>query len=135
MPKLCPFFLRLAIENGSAAPTRNENAGWIKSCSEHPCHSTCSVLNPIILQNKLCGNACATTCRRITSPSMSTITSPRNASRETRRALGSVVISETVETATTGFSSCATSTMAAIQSAKLAIDQVVANPELEGAFQ
>src|SRR3954453_17459255 len=66
---------------------------------------------------------------------MSTMTSPRNASSETRRVLGSVLVSETVETATTGFSSCADSTMAAIQSAKLAIDQVVANPELKGAFQ
>ena len=32
-----------AIENGRATPTRNENDGWIRSCSEQPSHSTCCV--------------------------------------------------------------------------------------------
>ena len=31
---------RLAIENGRATPTRNENDGWMRSCSEQPVHST-----------------------------------------------------------------------------------------------
>ena len=31
--------MRLAIEYGSATPTRNENDGWIMSCSEQPAHS------------------------------------------------------------------------------------------------
>ena len=56
-PKVCPFIFRLAIENGSAAPTRKENAGWIRSCSEHPCQSTCSVLKAIKRQNALFGKA------------------------------------------------------------------------------
>src|ERR1035438_1507221 len=37
--RLCPRAARLARENGSATPTRNENEGWIRSCSEHPIHS------------------------------------------------------------------------------------------------
>jgi len=43
-PKLSPFARRLAIEKGSDAPARNENAGWIRSWSEHPCHGTWEVL-------------------------------------------------------------------------------------------
>ena len=35
-----PRASRLASENGSATPTRNENDGWIRSCSEQPTHST-----------------------------------------------------------------------------------------------
>ena len=35
-----PFAIRLAIEYGNATPTRNENDGWIMSCSEQPAHST-----------------------------------------------------------------------------------------------
>ena len=46
---------RLAIENGSAAPTRNENAGWIRSWSEQPCHGTCSVLKATSAQKRLVG--------------------------------------------------------------------------------
>ena len=37
----CPRAIRPASENGSATPTRNENDGWIRSCSEQPTHSTC----------------------------------------------------------------------------------------------
>ena len=40
-PNVPPFAIRLAIEYGSATPTRNEKPGWIVSCSEQPAHSTC----------------------------------------------------------------------------------------------
>ena len=30
----CPAALREAAENGRATPTRNENEGWMRSCSE-----------------------------------------------------------------------------------------------------
>ena len=36
----CPRASRPASENGKATPTRNENDGWIRSCSEQPTHST-----------------------------------------------------------------------------------------------
>jgi hypothetical protein len=45
------------MENGSAAPTRNEKAGWIRSWSEQPCQGTCSVLNATIAQKRLAGKA------------------------------------------------------------------------------
>ena len=43
------------MENGSAAPTRKEKAGWMRSWSEQPCHSTCSVLKATTRQNQLFG--------------------------------------------------------------------------------
>ena len=43
-PKVSPLACRLAIEKGSDAPARNENAGWMRSWSEHPCHGTWVVL-------------------------------------------------------------------------------------------
>jgi hypothetical protein len=46
---------RLAIENGSDAPARNENAGWIRSWSEQPCHGTCVVLKATNDQKVLSG--------------------------------------------------------------------------------
>src|SRR4029078_4552296 len=45
------------MENGSAAPTRNENAGWIRSWSEQPCHGTCVVLKATMAQKRLSGKA------------------------------------------------------------------------------
>ena len=41
LPGDCPRASRLASENGSATPTRNENDGWIMSWSTQPIHSTC----------------------------------------------------------------------------------------------
>src|SRR5438046_990356 len=81
----CPFARRLAIEKGSAAPTRNENDGWIRSCSEQPVHSTCDVLNASCFQTGLSGNDLATceTCR--TSAIIRNITNPRKASSDERR--------------------------------------------------
>ena len=40
-PVVWPRARRLASENGSATPTRNENDGWIMSWSTQPTHSTC----------------------------------------------------------------------------------------------
>ena len=40
-PSFCPLAARLASENGRAAPTRNENDGWMRSCSEQPAHAAC----------------------------------------------------------------------------------------------
>src|ERR1700716_1223394 len=68
-----------------AAPTRKENAGWIRSWSEHPCHGTCVVLNATIAHNRLSGNAAWSVHSRIASASMRNITNPRNASMEVRR--------------------------------------------------
>src|SRR5579872_4212694 len=111
-PKVCPFIFRLAMENGSAAPTRKEKAGWIRSCSEHPCHSTCSVLKPITRQNRLCGNASATTGKCMTSASIRTITSPRNASSEVSRVLPSALrLGSAPGASDTGLSSWALSIM------------------------
>ena len=41
LPNVPPFASRLAIEYGSATPTRKEKEGWIMSCSEQPTQATC----------------------------------------------------------------------------------------------
>ncbi len=40
--RLSPRAVRAASEKGSAAPTRNENPGWIRSWSEPPTQATWS---------------------------------------------------------------------------------------------
>src|SRR5258708_13188945 len=84
-PKPWPRARRLAIANGMAAPTRKENAGWIRSWSEHPCHGTCVVLDATIAHGRLSGNAAWSVHSRIASASMSNMTKPRNASMEVMR--------------------------------------------------
>src|SRR5215470_2726923 len=106
-PKVCPLIFRLATENGSAAPTKNEKAGWIRSCSEHPCHSTCCVLKAIKRHSMLCGKAWATSGRCMTSAIISTITSPRKASNEISRVVPSDVRPGSAPGASaTGFATC-----------------------------
>jgi hypothetical protein len=72
-----PRALRDANENTIATPTRNENDGWIRSCSEHPTHSTWVVWNCTACQNGLSGNCRATAGSRSTSASMRNMTNPR----------------------------------------------------------
>src|SRR5580704_15540608 len=84
-PKLFPFAIRLAIEYGSATPTKNENPGWIVSCSEQPTHSVCDWLKLKKLQNQFPGNDFATSENRSTSAIINNMTSPRYASTATLR--------------------------------------------------
>ena len=68
---------RLASEKGRATPTRNENDGWMKSCSEAPTHSTCDWCHARKRHHPLSGSACATRFNRSTSAIISNITKPR----------------------------------------------------------
>src|SRR5215471_11593023 len=86
--KLPPFAMRLAIEYGNAAPTRNENDGWIMSCSEQPAHSTCVWLKARKPQNQLPGYAAATRASWTTSAIIRNMTMPRYASIATLRGCG-----------------------------------------------
>src|SRR5262249_5315657 len=63
---------------------------------------------------RLCGKACATSGRRITSASIRTMTSPRNASTETRREFASDLVSGAVTVCSAGLSSCANSVMTTV---------------------
>ena len=77
----CPRARLLAIENTSAVPTRNENDGWIMSCSTQPVHSTCDWCWQSSFQTGRSGadsgKAEATAQNRSTSAIMRNITSPR----------------------------------------------------------
>src|SRR6187399_1793372 len=76
------------MENGSATPTRNENDGWIRSCSEQPPHSTCDCANFSHFQVSLSGNDRATWPSDSTSAIIRNITNPRYASSESSRGNG-----------------------------------------------
>src|SRR5208282_1839465 len=71
-----------------ATPTRNENPGWIRSCSEQPAHSAWVWLKARIFQNQLAGNASEMRENCRTSAIMSSITKPRYASTATLRTAG-----------------------------------------------
>src|SRR5256885_10411782 len=57
----------------------------MRSCREHPCQSTCSVLYAMNVQIALCGKDLATSGRRVASFNISSMMIPRNASRDTSR--------------------------------------------------
>src|SRR5687767_14882949 len=82
---LWPRAARLAIEKGSATPTRNENDGWMRSCSEQPTHSTWLWCQPRNCQNAFSGTARATRESRRTSAIIRNITKPRYASTDESR--------------------------------------------------
>ncbi len=68
---------RRASEKGSATPTRNENEGWIRSCSEHPIHARGIGGEQRNLQKPLSGMALETRPNSSTSPIISNMTNPR----------------------------------------------------------
>ena len=78
--------MRAAIEYGSATPTRNENPGWMVSCSEHPAHSTCVWWYARKFQNPFPGSAFATRESCTTSAIISSMTKPRYVSTARLRA-------------------------------------------------
>ena len=82
---LWPFAARLAMEKGSATPTRKLNDGWIRSCSEQPVHITCSVCERSHCQRVLPGKFAATIGTSSSSAAMRNITIPRYTSIEATR--------------------------------------------------